>query len=145
VVFKPQKEERKMDKGMFGGLMPVLERGLDVAVARHKVISSNIANDETPGYKTKEINFEQELKKTLDKNTLSMAKTNSSHLNAGGLGGKGIDIRVDKSAQTGLDGNSVSLEKEMVKMAENKLMHDAAMTLLSKKFEGLKSAIIGGR
>ncbi len=135
-----------MPNGLFGGLMPVLERGLDVAVARHKVISSNIANEETPGYKAKEINFQGELDKSMgNTTTLQMAKTNNSHLNAGGLGDRPIKVNIDNSAQTGLDGNSVSLEKEMVKMAQNKLMHDATMTILSKKFEGLKSAIMGGR
>ena len=134
-----------MPKGLFGGMMPVLERGLDIAVTRHKVISSNIANEETPGYKAREVNFQKELLKKLGPATLDMARTNSAHLNAGNPGAKGIEIKIDRTSAEGIDGNSVSLEKEMVKMAENKLMHDAAMTLLSKKFEGLKSAIIGGR
>ncbi len=134
-----------MPKGLFGGMMPVLERGLDLAVTRHKVISSNIANEETPGYKAREVAFEKELLKKLDTQTLTMARTNSAHLHAGGGGSKSIDINIDKSSAAGVDGNTVSLEKEMVRMAENKLMHDAAMTLLSKKFEGLKGAIIGGR
>ena len=134
-----------MPKGLFGGMMPVLERGIDLAVTRQKLISSNIANEETPGYKTKDISFQKELSKKLRTQTLTMARTNHAHLHAGTGGINGVEIKIDKGPGDGIDGNTVSLEKEMVKMAENKLMHDAAMTLLSKKFEGLKSAIIGGR
>jgi len=125
--------------------MPVLERGVDLAVTRHKLISSNIANEETPGYKARDVNFQKELTKQLDGSKLKMITTNRSHLNAGASALNNINIKIDKGPGEGIDGNTVSLEKEMVKMAENKLMHDAAMTLLSKKFEGLRGAIIGGR
>ena len=125
--------------------MPVLERGIDLAVTRHKLISSNIANEETPGYKARDIDFQKELLKKIDASSITMAKTNSAHLQAGTGGLNGVEIMTDKGPGEGADGNTVSLEREMVKMAENKLMHDAAMTILSKKFEGLKGAIIGGR
>jgi flagellar basal-body rod protein FlgB len=137
-----------MPRGLFGPLMPVLEKGVDIAVMRQKLIASNIANEETPGYKTREINFQKELDKVLGSKSISnisMTTTNSSHFSTGSSAVSGVEIQIESGPGDGIDGNTVSLEKEMVKMAENKLRHDAAMTLLSKKFEGLKSAIIGGR
>ena len=135
-----------MPKGLFGGMMPVLERGVDLAVMRQKLITSNIANEETPGYKARDIDFQKELNKVLNKGSLTMKGTHSSHFSTNApTTGAGIQIQTEKGVGDGIDGNTVSLEREMVKMAENKLRHDAAMALLSKKFEGLNSAIIGGR
>ncbi|MBE9532131.1 MAG: flagellar basal body rod protein FlgB [Proteobacteria bacterium] len=134
-----------MPNGLFGGMMPVLEKGLDLSVMRHKLIASNIANEETPGYKARDIDFQKELNKVMGKSKISMTGTHSSHFAIGKASSGGIEIQTERGVGDGIDGNTVSLEREMVKMAENKLRHDAAMTLLSRKFEGLKSAIIGGR
>ena len=66
----------------------LLKDALNYRSARQDMISSNIANADTPNYKPRDISFEQALiakKASLlksDKNTLQMAQTNSSHLKA---------------------------------------------------------------
>jgi flagellar basal-body rod protein FlgB len=132
-----------MLKGLFGGTMPMLERGLDMAALRHKLISSNIANEETPGYRAKDINFQQELAGMLG-STLEMSTTSAMHVGSAS-DRRALPAVTEETAGAALDGNTVSLEKEMVKMAENSINYDTTLMMLTKKFQGLRSAIKEGR
>ena len=60
----------------------------------------------------------------------------------GSVTGKVIET---PASTPGKDGNAVELENEMGKMAENQLMFNASVQMLSKKFEGLRSAIREGK
>ncbi len=135
---------------LFGGTMPTLEKSLDLSELRQKLISSNIANEETPHYKARDIDFEGELQKNLQGSgsagsagggTLPMITTSPMHLSTGGGGKMSTEAIISIKDGEGLDGNTVNLEHEMVKMAENSVRHQTALAIISKKFQGLKSAI----
>lgn len=130
-----------MIKGLFGGTLPLLERTLDLTALRQKLISSNIANEETPGYKAKDIDFGKELKSFMNGSGASLTATHSGHISMGVNMDKGANILESKQGGSGLDGNNVSLEKEMVKMSENGLRHEAAMTILARKFSAIRNLI----
>jgi len=122
-------------------VMGVLEAALDVRSDRHKVIAANIANMDTPGYKAMEIDF----RKVLEAQTgegVTLVTTNPGH------------IRLDGAAETrpmtggaaggsvqGLDENTVNVEQEMVKIAENTLMYNASAQILNGRFRQLKDAM----
>ncbi|MCL4492999.1 MAG: flagellar basal body rod protein FlgB [Nitrospirae bacterium] len=110
------------DKGM-----AILERMLDVTAFRQKLLASNIANADTPGYKAKDVSFQKELDKVMD-------------------GGQpGYDVYEPVTTMPNRDGNTVNLDIEMAKVAENTLIYNAATQLMMMKMRMNKDVIRGGR
>lgn len=136
-------------KGIFDGSVELLGKTLDLRARNHNHISANIANAETPGYVPTKLSFESELKDAVkNKGVGSSAVTHPRHIPLQGKSSS-IDsvsgtVIETPSNSAGVDGNSVELESEMGKMAENQIMYNATIQLLGKKFEGLKYAIKGG-
>jgi flagellar basal-body rod protein FlgB len=121
----------------------MLEKLLDFHSDRHKLLSANVANIDTPGYKGSDISFPDELKRAAGAgNTLPLVKTSERHLPAT-MDLHHIQHSVFESSGTThrLDGNTVDLDKEMAKLAENSLYYNTAAQLISKKLQGLKTAI----
>ncbi|RJQ45398.1 MAG: flagellar basal body rod protein FlgB [Nitrospiraceae bacterium] len=117
-----------MDKGF-----RVLQKIVQAANVRQKVISSNIANSDTPGYKAKDVKFDNLLGKEM-----KMAATNSKHL--GGSGNMSGKTEVEENLSWE-DRNNVELNVEVAKMTENALLHDTAVTILTTKIKMFKNAI----
>ena len=112
---------------------------------RHELITSNLANAETPDYKAKVLDFEQALANAVDSdNRHSMNSTNEKHfvVGGGGLSSLSPQIYDDPNGDPGLDGNTVDPEKEIVKMNDNEIMYEAAVQLLNKKI-AMKKYILG--
>jgi len=123
-----------MDKG-FG----VLHKILQAANARQKVLASNIANAETPGYKARDIKFGDAFSKQL-----KLVKTDSKHMNNANGSGDDGKIVIQKNPSWG-DRNNVELNVEVAKMQENALTHSAAIKILNTKIKMYKDAIKSGR
>jgi flagellar basal-body rod protein FlgB len=107
----------------------LLEKALNIRGFYHKVLASNIANVETPGYKEKDIDFNTELKKSIEGNTANAEVREKS--DAGGI--------------DGIDGNSVNMEDQIVKLTENTMMFNAFVQLINKKFSMMRYVINEGR
>jgi flagellar basal-body rod protein FlgB len=105
-----------------------LETMLDVSAYRQRILTSNIANADTPGYRAKDIDFQGELDRALA---------------AGGKVGS-ITIHEPMTTLPNRDGNTVNIDVEMAKIAENSLTYNAATQLLTMKLRMLKSIINGG-
>ena len=134
---------------MFNGkTMSLLEKSLGVASLRHEVISNNIANVNTPGFKRSEVTFEESLKKALNAQNakLSMAVTNPDHVNGTPRWGE-IEEKIVKEEHTSLrhDGNNVDLDVEMAQLAMNSINYYTSVTQLNMKFSKLRHVISGGR
>lgn len=141
-------------EGLFSSTIDLLGKSIDLRAKNQNLISSNIANAETPNFIPKTLAFEQELQGALKNNHYSQrsaAVTNARHIPIRGAGGSSAlqsvtGTVVETPAKTpGRDGNAVELENEMGRMAENQIMFNASVQMLSKKFEGLKSAIREGK
>jgi flagellar basal-body rod protein FlgB len=122
----------------------MLEKLMDFQYDRHTILATNIANIDTPGYKGYDLRFSDELRKaTATKGSIPLKKTNEKHLplKTGEL--KGVTHRLVPSSGTvhRLDGNTVDLDKEMAKLAENSLYYNTAVRILSKKLGLMKTAI----
>ena len=108
---------------------------------KQKVISSNIANINTPNYKTKDLIFEDEL--TAVNSTLQMKQTNSMHLssinNSSAIGNQRL-IEV-KGLQEQNDGNNVNLDTQMGEMSKNKVLFDAIQSSIKRDSRLFKSVI----
>ena len=116
-------------------LFKILERQIHAANVRHGVIASNIANVDTPGYKARDVRFDE----ALETATIELRKSAPSHL--GGVdavaGGK---VAVESRPSWG-DGNNVELDVEVSKMTENAVFFQTAVTLLAKNIGMFKAAL----
>jgi flagellar basal-body rod protein FlgB len=113
-------------------------RALDYHSERHNVLASNIANENTPGFKPQEL-----LRVESDEfhATLPMMRTEQTHLPGTGLDAE-HDLRVapDESTISGLDGNNVSLEREMSKLQANDLRYETTSKLVTRQLGLLRYA-----
>lgn len=134
---------------IFDKTMRLLQRTLDLRSARQRVIASNLANEETPGYRASDLTFMDQLQ-SAQKGRLPivLAATQSSHF--GVRGPQGVQAVTGKLAEVPagdlpLDANSVNLELEMAKLSENAMQYNAAATILAARFRTLLSAIRDAR
>lgn len=132
---------------LFDRTMLLLSRTLDFRSARHEVLASNIANADTPGYVGVDLVFEEALKKaSLEGRGGRFARTHPKHLPEG-FSPSSVVGRIEPTGNPfiGMDRNSVNVEQEMVRLAENTLLYEAAIQMLTQKLRGLKEAIREGR
>ena len=112
---------------MVGSVSTSLEKYMDLLAAREKLVTANIANIDTPGYKTKDIDFQSEFQ--------SLLKGASSGPAAQDVGG----LKVKN------DGNNVNIDREAQALSENTIRFNAATNLLKGQLRILKSAIKEGQ
>jgi len=134
--------------GIFSTTVELLGKSIDLRTKNQNLISSNIANAETPNYVPKSLAFEQELQGAIkggQKGTPQI--TNPRHIPLKGAKDRIQSVTgqvIETPAKTpGKDGNAVELENEMTKMSENQIIYNASVQILSKKFSGIRSAITG--
>jgi len=121
---------------LFGKNIEMLSNVLDFRAERHKVIASNIANIDTPNYRSKDIVFKEELKNIMgDGEGVTMTRTRKNHLSDLSISGNKSDFEVVESEER------VDLDGEMAKMAENNLMYNLTVEFLSRKFRGLNTVL----
>jgi flagellar basal-body rod protein FlgB len=121
-----------------------LATALNFREMRQEIISSNIANANTPGYKSMKLDFEGALARALDVDgNRSMNTSEGNHYNVGNGGFDNLSPEVyeDPNGVISENGNTVDVESEMSRMAENKLMFDTTVQLLNKKIGLMKYAI----
>jgi flagellar basal-body rod protein FlgB len=122
-------------EALFGKTIDMLSAVLDFRSERHKVITSNIANIDTPNYKPKDLVFGDELREMME-SEVEIKTTGSSQkrLPADGAFQK-ADLEMVETGQ------GVDLDTEMAKLAENNLMYNLAVELLARKFKGLDTVL----
>ena len=124
----------------------LLYKGLDTASVRNRVIADNIANVDTPGFKRREVIFEENIKKVLEKNTINdkLRTTDSRHMQI-----KVKDTQIEpeirelKDLSYRNDENNVDIDVETAKMTKNKLFYDALGQSMSNEIRLLRMAITG--
>ena len=130
----------------FDSNIQLLEKVLDLRAQKQEVISSNIANAETPGYSTTRFDFEKELQMAVSNNQ-KMTTTHSNHMPTDTKNIDDIQGQLSKEDDKhGIgDKNNVSVRDEMLALSENQLLYEASTQLLNKKLAMLKYAISGGQ
>ncbi|HMK49940.1 MAG TPA: flagellar basal body rod protein FlgB [Thermodesulfovibrionales bacterium] len=111
-----------------------LEQLIHFTGMRHGVLTSNIANADTPNYKAKDMNFTQALDAELDLKT-----TGPGHIGNSVEGSQG-QISAEASASWE-DGNNVEVDMEVAKMTENAMLFQTAVSLLETKIRMFKTAL----
>jgi flagellar basal-body rod protein FlgB len=125
-------------------LMRGLERALDQATLRHRVLTTNLANVDTPGYHTRDVpTFAGEIEQAM----AGTPATDSPDIGGPALPELATITPVAREVR-GLaerpDGNNVSVERESLHLAENQLRYQVAVAFLKAEFHRLASAINGG-
>ena len=144
-------------EGLFSTTIDLLGKSVDLRTRNQNLIASNIANAETPGYTPKTLEFEQQLQSAVKKTSSrgagqahSGAVTHPGHIPLKGVAAGRVSQVTGRVVETpastpGRDGNSVEMENEMGKMMQNQVLFNASVQLLSKKFEGLRTALREGK
>lgn len=110
---------------MLDRLASRLEQYMDLVSTRQKLVAANIANADTPGYKTQDLDFQAELRNFMEGTAPRPAEV------------AGLKVKND--------GNNVSLDREARLLAENALRFSVASTLARAEIRALKMAIKEGR
>ena len=139
----------------------VLKLALDGLSLRHQVISNNIANVDTPGFRASEVSFEGQLRRLLGEDGYSprdgtargrlcsdgmardMRRTNPAHLRSGTV--QPTVAVLLSNAPMKNDLNNVDIDRQMVELAETTLSYSALAQLMSNKLSLLRTIINGGR
>jgi flagellar basal-body rod protein FlgB len=127
-----------------GPTIEALSRFLDVEVARHKLITSNLANIDTPGFRTRDLDFRAELARA------------GMHASGGGLSYASYSFtpsftpsyapvaRPVRGLLERPDGNNVSVERESLLLAETQMKFGLGVQLLKNEFHEISAAITSG-
>jgi flagellar basal-body rod protein FlgB len=121
------------------------ESALKLRAKRQEVIASNIANDTTPGYKAKDIDFAQQLASKLGMNgeitpssssSATLQTTDARHFSSGmeGMNGDGIETLYRTPFQSSIDGNTVELESEKSRSTDNAMHYLSVSNSLQQDF-----------
>ncbi|MFU0801128.1 MAG: flagellar basal body rod protein FlgB [Xylanivirga thermophila] len=135
-----------MENGMFFRTA-TLEKALDGSWLRNQIIANNIANEDTPMYKRKDVAFADELKQALDVQGIKGIKTREKHMDIGHMDIQHSAPKIKNTYGTKMrmDGNNVDIDVEMSELAKNTIYYDALRLKASKEFQRLKMVISEGR
>ncbi len=124
-----------------------LERALDASSLRQRVISDNIANVDTPNYKSKQVVFENELRQALSRqsSTFTGYRTDPRHIQIGKKSSDQVRARIVTNHNTLMNnnGNNVDIDYEVTQMAKNNLWYQALVEQTNGHFHKLRMAIEG--
>jgi flagellar basal-body rod protein FlgB len=107
-------------------MLQVLSGYLKVASDRQQVIASNMANVDTPGYHTRDINFHQAMQDVMNPDGESQPETTSLEI-------QGLPERPD--------GNNVNIDRESMLLSETQLQYQIGVQLIKERFHTMLTAI----
>lgn len=119
--------------GLFGTTaFRIVEQGINVMAESNRIIAQNIANSDTPGYKTKYLYFEGILRDKIDARATSKYKKELSI---------GTAMYTDKLTKGQPDGNNVDNDVQQALYAKNKIRYEALINQMNAEFELIRTAM----
>jgi len=126
----------------------LLKTRMQMLGARQKVISENVANVSTPGYTPRDVDqasFAKVMERMAGERRdgpapVRLAQTQPGHIPAPGAGPGGAAMRKSPDSETTLDGNSVVVEEQMMKIAETRMDFETMVGLYQKSLGLLRLA-----
>jgi flagellar basal-body rod protein FlgB len=122
------------------------EYALNLRTYRQEILSNNLANSDTPGFKARDINFAQVLKDQLDgtssANGIKLAVTHSAHI-PGVESDNNPNLLYRIPQQPAMDGNTVDADLELSNFTKNSVFTESAINLLGSTIKSRMSAITG--
>jgi flagellar basal-body rod protein FlgB len=135
---------------IFDRLSSTMQHAMNYRLQRHNMISANVANIDTPGYTPVEIKFDEQLRGYYENNDPSsstskgLSTTHASHFGMSDPIEKG-EVEFDAYSLPDKKGNSVDIDHESSKLAQNQLMYRTLITAYNKRMSFLQHVISGGR
>ncbi|MGE4271340.1 MAG: flagellar basal body rod protein FlgB [Desulfitobacterium sp.] len=119
----------------------VLEKSMDAASLRQKVLADNIANVDTPDFKRSDVDFSTLLGQAIGQvdGELPLKVTSERHLQKTELNTSGVVT--DESTTYRNDGNNVDIDREMVNVAENGIYYNSVTRAISAQLSNLRTVI----
>jgi len=134
--------------GLFNSNFDTLSMAMDSTMLRHKVISQNMANVDTPGYKRREVSFEDYLASAMgDSDKLPLKTTDEKHISNVPTEFSEVKpgvIRIDDTGIT-IDGNNVDVDRENAIMSENGIRYLALTRLMEINIGNYNTVLRGFR
>jgi flagellar basal-body rod protein FlgB len=125
---------------LFSPHLTNLQSALGKATQRQSLLTNNLANVNTPGYKRQDVDFDIVLAQEMGGANPALGSEGAAQFSAQqkeATRSNGTSMRVD--------GNNVDLEREVFALAETELRYQALTDMTASYFQGLKSAIREGR
>ena len=138
-----------MSRTLFPPTLEVLQKNLDLRMARHQALTANIANAETPRYIAKDVSFEAALRDAVQPPShATLQRTHQRHLPA--VARSVADVQgvlvASPSNDVGNDLNTVSVDQEMGRFTRNAFHYNASLEFLGRSLDQLRRVISeGGR
>ncbi|HLP47863.1 MAG TPA: flagellar basal body rod protein FlgB [Candidatus Deferrimicrobium sp.] len=126
----------------YEGLVDKLSAELDIKILQNKLIASNVANVDTPGYKAKDLKFANVLQDEMG--NMHLKKTHPSHMESSTTGIKNNEIVEDPNPGRP-DGNNVNIDDELLKLSKNNIQYSVAVQLLAKYLGQIRESILQAR
>ena len=136
-----------ISRSLFDNTINALGIAMNFRMMNNDIIASNIANADTPGYKAKKLDFEDQLKVAMNVDGSHTMKTSDPRhfiTAAGGIRDVRGNIYFDPRMNIRNDLNNVDADAQMAELAENQFLYNAAAQLISKKLALLKYAVNEG-
>lgn len=111
-------------------------QALDLRVQRSEILAANLANEDTPGFQARDLDFARELQR-------ADSPFDIGDISAGADGKSVPQLLYRTPMQASLDGNTVDLSMEQSNFSKNSMDFQTSLTFLDMKFRGLKQAIEG--
>ena len=134
---------------IFDRLSSTMQHAMTYRLQRHNMITANLANIDTPGYTPVELKFQDQLRGFYENGapttstSRGLTTTHQSHLGMSDPIEK-AEIEFDPYALPDQKGNSVDMDHESSKLAENQLMYRTLITAYNKRVSFLQHVISGG-
>ncbi|MEW6613189.1 flagellar basal body rod protein FlgB [Thermithiobacillus tepidarius DSM 3134] len=121
------------------------DTALSLRTYRQQLLAANITNADTPNYKAVDLDFARALRAAQagQGGNVNLTVDHPRHLQAAHFNPLGTQAMFRRDSQVGIDGNSVNLDEEQSKFAENAIQYQAGITFLSGKIKSLLTAIRG--
>ncbi|MGY6277667.1 flagellar basal body rod protein FlgB [Methylomonas sp. MgM2] len=127
----------------FNNALGIHPQALILREKRSEILAANLANADTPDYKSRDLDFKSVLSNAMQHDAQAgLERTRAGHLQRQGMT-LGADLLYRNPQQASLDGNTVETHIEQAKYAENAVQYQASLQFINNKFAGLKSAIRG--
>ena len=124
--------------------IPVLQEVLQFSQARHGVLVGNLANVNTPGYRTRDLslsNFQARLKEAIAASERSGRANHSPGVLTTDPQDPMRDVRDTMTNLLYHDDTNIDLEKQVAEITKNQYMHNLALTVITNQIQLLESAI----
>lgn len=122
----------------------LMERSLDAATLRQKVIADNIANVDTPYFKRSDVRFEELLQQEINGGSLQGFRTDPRHFEIGRPNKPEPQVIRDNQSMINNNLNNVDIDYEMALMAKNQLRYNTMVQQVNADIKKFRT-VIGGR